>query len=446
MVNRRVFLKGMSSVVMSTLFPTLSSAATIDISKVNFDSNIYTNNDAQTIMIFLYGGASELGGNLTNLNEIQKNSQNKYDLDNLTVTKNGFWSQAGGQAMERMLANGDMNIFRTCYRRANGSRSHGECVAENQRGLMNVVDPTYGAGIFANLAKVLVNNGVINSETILPFITMEGESDLFSPGPLNLEKFLYPAALDENLSNPYARPLGFELYSTDEWNSNPRPTETAISIAFDKLAKSMNQNETLQNAMDKRAILDKFIQKQSERVIPEGVVYPDTSFGRKFSVAVKLLVGNPDTKVVSLGVGGLGSWDDHSRAINSYSKRMTDLMTSIEAALAHMAAEERDNISIIAFGDFGRNVNYNDSLGWDHGNNQNVYIFGGKRYFNQVGIVGETQLQSAQSNHRLYLEPKDDSYWFEPYAVAATIYKMYGITNPEVLTNGYGAIDAGLFK
>ena len=101
----------------------------------------------------------------------------------------------------------------------------------------------------------------------------------------------------------------------------------------------------------------------------------------------------------------------------------------------------------MAFCEFGRNANLNDSEGWDHGNNQNVYIFGGTQYFNHVGIVGETELGPAEGgNNRLYLRPKANSYTFEPYAVAATIYKMYGITNPELLTQGYSAIDGGLFK
>ena len=161
---------------------------------------------------------------------------------------------------------------------------------------------------------------------------------------------------------------------------------------------------------------------------------------------MNVLTGNPDTQVISLGGGGLGGWDDHSNAISVYTNRMTDLMESIEIALAHLKAESQNNVNIIVFGDFGRNVNLNDSQGWDHGNNQNVYIFGGKDYFNHVGIVGETQLKPTESNNRLYTQPTASSYTFEPYAVAATIYKMYGVTNPEVLTQGYGAIDAGLFK
>ena len=437
----------MSLVTMSALFPSLAYGSTpLDLSQVQFNTTTYNNNGAQTIMIYLYGGASELGGNLTNLDEIQEKSQNKYNLYYVTKTTNNFWEQAGGEAMERMLATGDMNIFRTCYRKDHPTRSHGDCTAENQRGLLNIEDPAYGAGIFSTLGKVLANNSVVNSETVLPFLTMEGESGLFATGPFDVEKFLRPAGMNENLTNPYSRSLNYELYTKDEWDTDPRPKETTISETMDELAKSINQHQTIQNAFDKRATLDTFMQEQQEKELPSGIEYPNNSFGKKLKAAVNVLTGNPDTKVISLGSGGLGGWDDHSNAIGSYSSRMTDLMESIEVALAHLKAESKNNVNIIVFAEFGRNVNLNDSEGWDHGNNQNVYIFGGKDYFNHVGIVGETELKPTESNNRLYTQPTETSYTFEPYAVAATIYKMYGVTNPEVLTQGYGAIDAGLFK
>ncbi len=437
----------MSLVTMAALFPSLAYGSTpVDLSQVQFDNNVYNNNNAQTIMIYLYGGASELGGNLSNFDEIQEKSQNKYDLRYLNKTTNNFWSEAGGEVMERMLTAGDMNIFRTCYRKDNPSKSHGDCTSENQRGLMNIEDPSYGAGIFSTLGKVLLNGSAIHSETVLPFLTMEGESGLFSTGPFDVENFLRPAAMNEDLSNPYSRSLNYELYTNDEWNSNPRPKETSISTTMDELARSVNQNQTIQNAFDKRATLESFIEEQKARVVPENIEYPNTSFGKKLKAAVNVLTGNPDTKVISLGSGGLGGWDDHSNAVSVYSTRMRELMESIEVALAHLKAESRNNVNIMVFAEFGRNVNLNDSEGWDHGNNQNVYIFGGKDYFNHVGIVGETQLQPTEANNRLYTEPRANSYTFEPYAVAATIYKMYGVSNPEVLTQGYGAIDAGLFK
>jgi hypothetical protein len=446
-MNRRSFFKGVSAMTALALFPHLSYSATaVDLTQVTFDSNIYSQNSAQTIMIYLYGGASELGGNLTNLDAIQEESQNKYNLTQLTKTTNHFWEQAGGDVMERMLASQDMNIFRTCYRKDNTSKSHGECTAENQRGLMNIQEPAFGAGIFTTLGKVLAQQSMITSETRLPFLTMEGESGFFSSGPYSVEAFLRPASMDEHLSNPYSRSLNYPLYSADEWDSNPRPTETDISVKMDALAKEINQDSKIQHAFEQRSLLDQFMREQQSKTVPDGISYPDTSFGRKLKGAVNILTSNPDTKIISLGGGGLGGWDDHSNAIDQYTSRMRTLMESIEVALDHLSRLGKNNVNIVVFAEFGRNANLNDSEGWDHGNLQNVYIFGGKDYLNHVGIVGETELQPTQTNNRLYLQPTSNSYYFEPYAVAASIYKMYGITNPEVLTQGYGPIEAGLFK
>ena len=44
-----------------------ANAADVDFSTINFVRSLYQQNNAQVIMGFLYGGASELAGNLTNI-------------------------------------------------------------------------------------------------------------------------------------------------------------------------------------------------------------------------------------------------------------------------------------------------------------------------------------------------------------------------------------------
>jgi len=95
----------------------------------------------------------------------------------------------------------------------------------------------------------------------------------------------------------------------------------------------------------------------------------------------------------------------------------------------------------MVFSEFGRNVNLNSAKGWDHGNLQNLYVLGGKGYFNHKGVVGETVLGETGSINRLYLKPKKGSYQFEPLSIASTLYKIYGIENPEILTNGNAPIN-----
>ena len=454
MMNRRNFLKTTSLVTAGLLFPNISAAAPIDFSQVEFNADIYNSNNAQTIMVFLYGGPSELGGNLTNISQIKASSQSNYDnyFRGVTATANGFWQEAGGTIMEELLASGDMNIFRTCYskiRDDEGNRSHGNCVSQNQRGILNDEDT---AGIFSVIANTLYKNGAINANTKLPFLTMEGESTFFSAPDFLLPSFLKPIALSSDLSNPYRRRDENEwFYYTDEeregksWEeyTSQRPL---FDKAMDTLSQRKNKAGKIKENFNKRVELDNFINDMQNAPTPEGITYPDNRFAENLETAIKIMSNNPDTKIISLGSGGLGGWDDHNEA-RDYPIRMEELFTAIKAAVEHIKAAGKDgDINIMVWGEFGRGVNLNSALGWDHGNLQNFYLFGGKNYFNHVGVVGETSLSKTGSINRMYLKPKSGSYWFEPASVAATLYSIYGITNPHYLTGGHPAIGAGLLS
>jgi hypothetical protein len=453
-MNRRSFLKTTSIVTAGLLLPQSKASAAIDFSRVAFDATIFNANAAQTIMVFLYGGASELAGNLSNIETIKAASQSSYDsyFNGITATNHGFWQEAGGGIMESLLGSDDLNVFRTCYsqvREDSGNRSHGECVSQNQRGVMHDND---SAGIFSILAKVLYDNGVINEATKLPFITMEGESEFFASPTFSLESFLKPTALSSDLSNPYERDSenAWFYYTHDErdgktWEeyTQERP---ALDLAMDDLAQSHNAEGKIKENFAKRVELEAFIKEIQNVALPNGISYPeDNGFGEKLKAAVNIMSNNADTRIVSLGSEGLGGWDDHNEA-RDYTTRMEALFNALQAAMAHIkAVGKEESISIVVWGDFGRNVNLNSALGWDHGNLQNVYILGGKNYFNPVGVVGETAVEQSGTN-RMYSRPAADAYWFEPASVAATLYRIYGITNPEYLTGGHGVIQGGLLR
>ncbi len=451
-MKRRNFIKLSLATGTALLAPSLSSATDVDIFGVRFNASTYHSNAAQTIMIFLYGGPSELSGNITNIQEIKKASQSNYDsyFRGITPTANNFWKEAGGTFMETLLANGDLNVFRTCYsahREKTHNKSHGECVAQNQRGDFR----EEGSGIFTTLAQILEKNGVIYENSVLPFITMEGESAFYAKGDKPLSGYLNPVGVNQDLDNPYERSRDNRwFYYTEKEREVPNyenNTTAAINVAMDTLAQSKNPQGQIKEAFKKRGELEAFINKIKEKTLPAGVSYPDNNaFAKKLQTAINILSSNPDTKIISLGNDGLGGWDDHNDA-RDYVTRMETLFSALAAAMAHIKAEGKEsNISIMVFGDFGRNVNLNSALGWDHGNNQNFFLLGGKGFFNSVGVVGETELYSPNKLNRLYLKPKSSSYSFEPLAIAATLYKIYGIENPEVLTGGYKSIEAGLFK
>jgi len=451
-MNRREFIKLSLAATAALTIPSISQASVLDFSKVDFSQTLYNSNNAQVIMVFLYGGASQLCANLTNIDAIKTNSQSDYDnyFRGITTTNNNLWQEAGGTHLEEMISAGDATIFRTCYSQVRedvGNKAHGECTAQNQKGSFDDTN----AGIIANLAAILQNKNIIDENTLMPFVTLEGESKFYMPGSLRLDSYLRAVGLDEELNNPYSRSniRNWFYYNSQErdienYNDDELGFDPDLDIKMNNLAQKYNTNETIKNDFEKRKELSVFIDNISETTTPElgNNAYPTNSnFAEKIETAINVMSANPDTKVITIGTSGLGGWDDHNDA-RDYVTRCESLFTTIKSAMAHLkAANKEDEISILVFGEFGRNVNLNAALGWDHGNLQNLYLFGGKSYFKHKGIVGETELEDVGAVNRLYLKPKSGSYWFEPLSIAATFYKIFGIQNPEILTGGYEPVD-----
>lgn len=438
-MNRRDFLQLSMYAGCSCLLPDLSRAAG-PLDNVIFDPGVYAANQPQTIMIFMYGGASELAGNFTNYDQFKNLSQSNYEAhfrEQLTSTANGFWQEAGGTIMEELLAQNRLNVFRTCFSQVRwdaNNRSHGPCTAQNQRGSFNGDAP----GIFANLGRVLKENSIIDANTKMPFLTMEGESGFWATGDLQRDPILVPMSISENLDNPFSR-----------------SGEPDYAATMDALAKQYNAAGKITDAFAKRSEMEQFINEipNIDDELVDGLPNPDyldlgtntdgdnlnydsNSFARKLKTAINILNFNSDTRVISLGTGGLGGWDDHNDARN-YISRIDGLFLALRSAMAHINHLGKTNkINIVVMSEFGRGVNLNSANGWDHGNLQTVYVLGGTGYYNAPGIVGSTRVEDTGSINRLYLQPEPSSYCFEPLSVASSIYSIYGITNPQVLTDG----------
>lgn len=450
-MQRRDFIKLSMVLGTAVLVPTFTYSKKLNLNDIVFSTGVHNHNQAQTIIIFQYGGASQLNANLTNLDEIQTLSQSDYNyFGDITKTRNNCWAEAGGTHIETLLDNGDMTLFRSCFsqvREDNNNKAHGSCTAQNQKGSFD----DDNAGILTNLAQTLEAHGIVDEHSIMPFITFEGESKFYTEGKLPLHRYLKPVALNEDLDNPYSRYERDWRYYTDEESDisgynedNASGFDAALHTSLDTLAQSQNEEGKIKDALGKRSGLADFIANISVVETPDlgDDAYPiENRFSKKIETAVKVLANNPDTKVITIGTGGLGGWDDHNKA-REYVERSESLFNTLKSAMAHIKAEgKEETINIMVFGEFGRNVNLNAAKGWDHGNLQNFYVLGGQKYFNHKGIVGETILENEGSNNRLYLKPKANTYTFEPLSIAATLYKIYGIENPEELTNGNGAIE-----
>jgi len=477
-MKRRSFIKSLGLMGSSILVPSMmngqgviSSAAASNLSSRNLIGARQMIGDEidfvkpsvlpKVINIFLYGGPSELGGNLTNIDEINASSKNKYPASFLPGgtqhTANGFWLDAGGREMERMLGKKRLSIYRSIHRDKDNSRAHRPSIFSNLTGMIG--EDNSRPGIATNIAAILAAKEVINEDAIFPFATFEGESVVFNQGS-GLSLSYKPISLNSNLENPYQR----------------RPSAIGdMDAVLEVLAQSSASTDAARyqkvtSGFSKRGEIDGFIGDLSEKISAptityrnpdfvdgsdvasetnEFITYPGGNFGPKLKAAVELMIYNPDTLFVSLGSGGLGGWDDHNAALsdNNYPSRMRNLMQSLEVAGQHLEAAGMGNVVINVFGDFGRNANLNDSGGWDHGNCQNLYTVGaGPSAAGLPGrelgkIVGETEVSGNANQNRLYTQPTSNSYTTAPFAIAASVYQYFGIQNPEVLTGGYEAID-----
>jgi len=397
----------------------------------------------KVIFIFLYGGPSELAGNLTNIAEINAYSQNKYPANilpttmNNVITPNSFWGTAGGTVMESLIASKEMSIYRTIHRIKDDNKAHELSVLQNLIGNKTIEGP----GIATVLAAIMAANQAFNKpvdQLLLPFVSFEGDSVVFQLGGVTLSAQLKVTSLDSSFRNPYSRASNSFLGTQD----------AIIEALSRKISATLGAtHEKMNEAFDRRATLDDFITKNFSKDIvnknlPSEILYPDTNFGNRLKAAMALATNSPDTLFVSLGGTGLGGWDDHSDAITNYTKRMEELMQAINVAVQHMKSLGRNDIIINIFGDFGRNVNLNNSAGWDHGNNQNLYTVGGStiRPLALGKIVGNTERIGTGFQNRQFTAPTSDSYQCEPFSIASSIYKYFGVQNPEILT-GEAAID-----
>lgn len=419
----------------------------------------------QIIGVFLYGGASELAGNLTNIEEIHTNSQNPYPQDmrpdnNGEVaqrTENGFWANAGGRFMERMIAEKSMNVLRTLYRSVDDSKAHRPSIFSNLTGQIGEDD--FRPGYATNLVSILAAHGVVDETSLFPLVTFEGESVVFNQSS-NLPLMQHrPVTFNANFSNPYQRERRFA-------DTASASIESLVSKRFSKTSDREGLRKIL-TAFDKRRELDEFISTNFSgdninemRTFDDPVekdadgnpvqhTYPG-GFGTRIHRAVSMLERNPSTMYVSVGNSGLGDWDDHNGAMDDYPGRMNNLMQSLFVASKHLQVKGMDHVRIVVFSDFGRNTNLNNSMGWDHGNNQCLYIVGAPQS-NGVGslsqsplgkVIGKTVREGQSKVNRQFTVPTDDSYHTPPFSVAASIYSYFGIEDPSgILTSGYGPVD-----
>jgi hypothetical protein len=509
-MNKRNFLKSVAALGGSALLPSSinplsmykTASAAVNYSAANV---VAPSIMPQVINVFLYGGPSELSGNLTNIVDIEANSQNSYasasvfggrvltndttgDATNGFITKNGFWrgtpnnnaphldnNGAGGRAMQFMLDNGYMSVYRTLMKRLDGTRSHRESLLQSFKGSLDIegsagVGTKVAATLFQHHAQfegstVLADGTAINdivNDLLLPFVSFEGDTRAYQQDPNFQIPLLYRGiTLDQNFNNPYSRSsnnnnMALEALATSIRTNAYNARYFAAANSFDLrefLESRINNIGSADDPANLPVITDPVDAAAVGLTAGQQLVYPGTQYTSRIRAAVTLALVNPGSLYITVG-GGLGGWDDHNNGIDDYRNRMNALMETMKAAMLHIKYADQsrgglltldnntrptDNIVINMFGDFGRRVNLNNNQGWDHGNNQNLFTFGGAGV--RTGgaaalgkVVGSTVRVGSGGTNNQVTEPAPGSYEAEPMSVASTVYSYFGVQNPEVLT------------
>jgi len=517
-----MFIKALASVTGASIIPqrfSLSSMyreanAAIPYSTLNVNPPAVM---PQVINIFLYGGPSELAGNLSNIADIEQNSQSKYtdffpgisEPQSLTtnglVTPGGFWGSnksginneadrgAGGDDMQFLLDQGHMSVYRTMMKRKNTSQSHRESILMSQKGSLDI-DFAPGFG-FKLAALISENRDLYQSGTtladgssianvdnlIMPFVSvLDGDTRIFDKDSGVTVPLLFNGiSVNDSLGNPFSRSVQGAVDPVAEdaiMETLVQKTLNKDSRNYAEVIEAFKLRQDLATAMGVYDAADLSVLPTitpADATNPDFVangnsatlVYPNTSVGRSLRAAVTLEIENPGTLFATVG-GAFGGWDDHNNGVDRYPRRMRQVFEALRVAMMHIKYSHNtptlingltrptDNIIINVFGDFGRRVNLNGSLGWNHGNNQNFYTLGGGRpgLRTAVGgsgpagplgkVVGTTVRSGNAGTDRQFTVPATGSYEFEPMSVAANIYKYFGVdysvpiseSNPDPLT------------
>jgi len=495
-MNRRVFLKALAALTGASIIPQnftgsmyRKANAAIDYSALDITA---PNIMPQVINVFLYGGPSELSGNLTNIADIQVNSQMSYldffpgllDPQNLgdmmsdgSITPSGFWGSngsgngvdnglgAGGDDMQFLVDNGYMSVYRTMMKRKNTSQAHRESILMSQKGSLDIdFSAGFGYKLAATISEhralyeagsTLADGTAIDSveNLIMPFVSIEdGDTRIFDKdGNTTLPVLFNGISLNRDLTNPFTRR-----------EINGEETADLDALVQQQLANDARNYSEVIEAFQLRENLEASM-ATFENAFDAVPAYPNTGFGDKLRAAVTLATENPGTLFITLG-GGFGGWDDHNNGVDEYPQRMRELFAALRAAMAHIDAANgntpvlglnrpTDNIIINVFGDFGRRVNLNNSLGWDHGNNQNFFTLGGGRAGLRTpqanrglgNVVGTTVHTGPKNQNDQYTVPAEGSYEFEPMSVASTIFKYFGVNYQNTVDSlGYDPLTSSI--
>ncbi len=133
------------------------------------------------------------------------------------------------------------------------------------------------------------------------------------------------------------------------------------------------------------AAADEFQRQELNGLSTNGGDYPDTELGSRLKLVSKLLKSGCQTRVFYTIQGG---YDTHSAQLYTHSRLLREFSDAVKAFLDDLnSAGLDDRVVLLAFSEFGRRVQENDSQGTDHGTAGPVFLAGSSVV---AGLAGKT--------------------------------------------------------
>jgi uncharacterized protein (DUF1501 family) len=132
------------------------------------------------------------------------------------------------------------------------------------------------------------------------------------------------------------------------------------------------------------AAADEFARQELDDVAADGGGYPNTQLGSRLELVAKLLRSGSQTRIFYTVQGG---YDTHSAQLYTHSQLLREFSDAVKSFLDDLkSAKLDDRVVLLAFSEFGRRVQENDSQGTDHGTAGPVFLAGSSV---SGGLVGK---------------------------------------------------------
>lgn len=146
--------------------------------------------------------------------------------------------------------------------------------------------------------------------------------------------------------------------------------ELSRNATFDKA----NSQSYLYKTLAESTMSVGYIYEKS-KVYKSEIQYPDNRFGNNLKLISELICSGSDTEIYYISLSG---FDTHARQKMVHERLLETLSEGVSALISDLKKNNKfDSTMILAFSEFGRRASQNASEGTDHGEANNIMLFGG---------------------------------------------------------------------